>query len=149
MPSPHPAVRRALLAVLLAAAIPLVTATAAQAASCRTSGPPGGAYAATVCLEAPADAAVLTGDTTVSATESASGTGPGVRRVIFYLDGEYLLTDYESSYAFELPSARYTNGAHRLDVEMLMRDGFTTARAGIDLTFSNGPSAPGRCPRTA
>src|SRR5688572_1656670 len=142
MPSPHPALRRALLALMLAGAIPLVTATAAQAASCRTSGPHGGAYTATVCFDEPADDAVFTGDTTVSTTGAASGTGPGVRRTIFYLDGEHLLTDYEEPYTFQLPSPRYRNGAHRLEAEMLMRDGFTTARAWIDVTFANGPSAP-------
>ncbi len=119
-------------------------ATAAALSSCQTSGPTGGTYTATVCLTAPADGATVSGLTTVTATVTRSGTPtpPGVQRVVFYLDGVYQLTDYQSTYTWTLPTDRFVDGSHTLEVESLLRDGFTTARASINLTFQNGVTQP-------
>ena len=65
----------------------------AEGTECHTSGPISGAYIVTVCLTAPLDNAVVSGDTSVTATVSVTGTNPGVQKLIFYLGGEYLLTD--------------------------------------------------------
>ncbi len=119
-------------------------ATAAALSSCQTSGPAGGTYTATVCLTTPSDGATVSGPTTVTATVTRSGTPtpPGAQRVVFYLDGVYQLTDYQSAYTWTLPSDRFVDGSHTLEVESLMRDGFTTARASINLTFQNGVTQP-------
>jgi chitodextrinase len=128
---------------MIVAAIPLAGGAGAATPACQTSGPAGGAYTVTVCLSAPADGATVSGQTTVTATVSRTGTAPpGTQRVVFYLDGQYLLTDYSSTYTFVLPSDRFVDGTHRLEVEALMRDGFTTGRTGIGLQFLNGVSAP-------
>jgi len=91
-------VRRLLPAVVLFALAP---ASSAAAAPCSdfTAGTP--SYTVRVCLTAPADGATLTGDTTVTATvTTVAGVSPGVQRVQFWLDGQYLLTDYSSPYTF-------------------------------------------------
>jgi hypothetical protein len=133
-----------LLAVLVfALVVGLASAQRAAAATCRTSGPTAGSYTVTICITAPADGATVTGDRTVSATATFSGTSPSaVRRMVFYLDGAYLLTDYSSTYSFQLPSARFVDGTHSLQAEALLRDGFTTAQAAIGLQFVNGVLTP-------
>src|SRR5690349_22472390 len=62
---------------------------------CRTSSPPSAAYTVTVCITAPADGAIVSGVRTVTATVSVTpaATNPGIARMVFYLGGEYLLTD--------------------------------------------------------
>jgi chitodextrinase len=119
-------------------------ATAASLSACQTSGPAGGTYTATVCLTAPADGAVVSGATTVTATVTRTGTPtpPGVQRVVFYLDGVYQLTDYQSTYTWVLPTDRFVDGSHTLEVEALLRDGFTTSRSSISLQFQNGVTQP-------
>ena len=65
--------------------------------------------------------------------------------MVFYLDGEPLLTDYTGPYEFVLPSAKWADGDYLLEVEDLTRyndpitlQPFTTARASLWLTFANG-----------
>ncbi|MFL5839126.1 MAG: Ig-like domain-containing protein, partial [Thermoleophilaceae bacterium] len=141
MPQTDPRARR-LPALTISLVIALAIAAfpaAAAASSCQTSGPAGGSYAITVCLDEPAASATLTGDTTVSgSTAAATGTAPAVQRLIFYVDGTYALTDYGAPYTFSLPTARWVDGSHRIEVEALLRDGFTSQRAGADVTFNNG-----------
>src|ERR1700675_3405389 len=115
---------------------------AASGGSCQSSGPTTGAYTATVCITDPADGSTIVGNATFAATVSFSGTSPGVRRVVFYLDGAYLLTDYSTPYTFVLPSARLVDGVHLIEAESLLRDNFTTTRAAISLTFNNGVTQP-------
>ena len=114
----------------------------AAGSTCSTSAPSGAAYTVTLCMTGPGDGAALTGDSTVSATVSVSGTSPGVRSLVFYLDGTYLLTDYQSSYVFTLPSAKWVDGAHDIAVEAVMRDSFITQRASVSVSFSNGVASP-------
>ncbi len=132
----------AFLLLLLIAVSVLVTATPAAAANCATSGPTGGAYTVTVCFTAPAGGATLTGNKTVTATVSVTGTNPGTQRLIFTMDGQYLITDFQSTYTFTLPTARYVDGLHTLQVQALMRDNFTTSAASINVTFANGVTSP-------
>jgi chitodextrinase len=136
---------------LLVAAVPLMTAIvvpvahavpAAANSSCLASAPPGASYTATVCLTSPADSATLNGDAQVTATISFTGTSPGVQRMIFSLDGQYLLTDYATPYQFTLSSAKYVDGAHALTVQAMLRDTFVTQPAGVDLNFNNGITTP-------
>src|SRR6185503_20833564 len=63
--------------------------------ACHTSSPPSAAYSVTVCITAPADGATINGVRTVAATVTVTGTNPGVARVIFNLNGQYLLTEFQ------------------------------------------------------
>jgi hypothetical protein len=114
----------------------------ADGTECHTSGPISGAYIVTVCLTAPLDHAVVSGDTPVTATVSVTGTNPGVQKLIFYLGGEYLLTDYSSPYSFVLPTTKFVDGARSLEVEAVLRDGLTYGRGAIQVTFDNGITEP-------
>jgi hypothetical protein len=112
------------------------------AASCTSSAPASAAYTVTVCFSSPTDASSLSGDTTVSATTSVTGTNPGVQRLVYYLDGAYLLTDYSSPFQFTLPTANWVDGAHTLAVEADMRDDFVSSQAAVQVDFVNGVSTP-------
>jgi hypothetical protein len=66
-----------------------------------------------------------------------------VQKLIFYLDGEYLITDYAAPYMFQLPSDHFVDGAHILSVQAHLRNGFlTNPSSSITLNFSNGLAAP-------
>jgi chitodextrinase len=131
-----------LASALLLASLALLTSVAARAASCMASGPAAGSYTVTVCIGNPSDGATVTGDTQTTATISVTGTSPGIQRVMFYLDGEYLLTDFQAPYSLTLPSDRFVDGARTLEAETLMRDGFVSERASIALVFQNGTTSP-------
>jgi hypothetical protein len=131
----------AILAFLVAPWVGTVQPVLA-AASCASSSPTSGMYTVTICFSSPASGSVLTGDTTVTATISVTGTNPGTQRMIFYLDGAYMLTDYQSAYSFTLPTARWIDGSHTLAVGALMRDGFTSQQASISVSFNNGVTTP-------
>jgi chitodextrinase len=109
---------------------------------CSSSSPASGTYTVTICFSNPASGGILSGDTTVTATISVTGTNPGTQRVVFYLDGIYLLTDYQSAYTFTLPTTKWIDGSHTLSVEALMRDGFTSQRASLLVSFNNGITTP-------
>jgi fibronectin type 3 domain-containing protein len=85
----------------------------------------------------------MTGPTPVTATATVtSGTSPGIRRLAFYMDGQDILTDYQTPYTFSLPSQKYVDGLKTLSVEAWMRDGFISQQASIGVNFSNGNSSP-------
>ena len=109
---------------------------------CQSSSPSGGGYTVTVCISDPADGSVVSGDTTVTGTVSVTPGGPGVRRMVFYLDDAYLLTDYQTPYTFTIPTTKFVDGPRTLSVEALLRDNFTSARASIGLSFNNGVTSP-------
>jgi Bacterial Ig domain/Calcineurin-like phosphoesterase len=107
---------------------------------CQASSPPDSSYTVTVCITQPVDGSVLSGTVQVSA--DATSTGVGIQRVRFYLDGLYLLLDYEAPYTFQLPTAKFVDGAHVLSVETLNRDGFVSQQASVNVTFQNGVTTP-------
>ncbi|HEY9529536.1 MAG TPA: metallophosphoesterase [Anaerolineales bacterium] len=111
---------------------------------CRTSSPPSAAYTVTICITVPADGAIVSGVRTVTATVSVTpaGTNPGIARLVFYLGGEYLLTDFQTPFSFSLPTTKWVDGTRLLELEALMKDGFTSQRASISLTFVNGIIQP-------
>lgn len=115
---------------------------AAAASTCSTSGPSGNAYAVTLCISAPDAGSTLTGSTTVSSTISVTGTNPGVQELVYTLNGSPLLWDFQSPYTWALDSARWVDGTYSLQVDAIMRDGFTTALTTESLTFSNGIASP-------
>lgn len=120
---------------------------------CVTAGPASGKYNVNLCLSQPAGGNTISGDIPINVslkvTETSAGTAKGhssVQRVIFYLDGNYLISDFQSPYTFTLPTANWPDGSHTLSVEVQMHDAFITPQAGLDFTFKNGvsstPSAP-------
>ena len=120
------------------------TATLNVLSPCQTSGPSGGNYTLTVCLS-PSGGSV-TGQTTVTASISVNGTDPHTAKVAFSLDGQYLLTDFETPYTFILPTANWVDGSHTLEAEAIERDGFVADHASVRLTFANGVTIPPKQP---
>jgi hypothetical protein len=113
------------------------------APACTTSGPAGGAYSVTLCVSAPADGSVVSDDTMVTATAAITPSGAAsVAKLVFHLDGAYLLTDFERPYTFVLPTATFVDGTKPLGVVAVLRDGFTTPATTVTLTFANGISSP-------
>jgi chitodextrinase len=111
--------------------------------TCSTSTPPSGSYTVTLCFTTPGPGSVMSGDVGVNASVSVTGTNPGVQRAVFYLNSAYLLTDFYSTYSFVLPTTKWQDGSYTIQVEALMRDGYTTAnRASISVTFKNGITQP-------
>jgi chitodextrinase len=113
----------------------------AQSAGCATSSP-GSSYSVTVCLTAPTGGSTLTGNATVTATVSVTGSSPGIQRVVFYLNNQYTLTDYQTPYTFNLPTTKWIDGSYSIAVEARMRDAFITQRGSQTVAFSNGITSP-------
>ena len=67
--------------------------------ACHTSNHPSGVYSVTVCITGPADGAAISGARNVTATVSTVGTNSGVAKLVFYLGGEYLLTDFQTPFS--------------------------------------------------
>lgn len=134
-----------LMTVLLIVMMPGVNQLAVNAPLaapvCNSSSPVSAAYTVSICLSSPASGAVITGLSTVSATLGVTGTNPGVRNVIFYLDNAYLLTDYQSPYTFTLPTQKFIDGSFSLKVQAVMRDNFTTQFTSMPVTLANGNAA--------
>jgi chitodextrinase len=114
----------------------------AQTAGCTSSSPSSGAYTVTVCITSPTAGSTVSGNVATTATATVTGTNPGVQRMVFNLNGTYLLTDYQSSYTFSLPTTKWVDGSYTLSASALMRDAFTTAQATITVNFNNGISSP-------
>lgn len=112
-----------ILLVNLSVSSPVLSALAAGS-NCVTSSPPGGAYSVTPCITVPVNGAVVSGLQTVSAVVTVTGTNPGISKLIFYLNGEYLLTDIQTPFSFTLPTADWVDGGKTLSVEVLTKDGF-------------------------
>ena len=129
-----------LVALMAAGSFPFVE-RAAAANPCATSGP-SAAYSVTVCLTAPADGSTLSGPRTVAGTVSVSGTSPGIQRVVFYLRGAYLLTDFSNPYTFTIDTPQFVDGPADLEIEALMRDGFVSSHASVSVSLVNGVSSP-------
>jgi hypothetical protein len=142
-------IQMVLLAVLIGVVpIFLTTRLDVQAVTnCVVSIPPSGTYTVTVCITNPADQGILNGDTTVAATASVSpaplsGSANPVQKLIFYLEGADLLTDFSSPYTFTLPTTRWVDGPYLLSVAATMRDGFITSQTSVQVSFANGISTP-------
>src|SRR5512145_1952097 len=132
-----------ILVVLIGLSAPFQPITTFAAGNnCKTSSPVSAAYNVQVCITKPSDGATVSGSRTVTATVTVTGTDPGTSKLIFYLGGEYLITDYQSAYTFMLPTNKFVDGTRLLEVEAVMRDGFTSQRASITLNFSNGNVTP-------
>ncbi|MCX7624163.1 MAG: metallophosphoesterase [Thermomicrobium sp.] len=134
-----------LLASLAMSAV-VLTPRSVLAASCTTTTAPSGTYAVTICLNQPFGGALVSGTVTVAASVSTSGAAPRVQRVIYTLDGTYLLTEFFAPYTFQLPTNQWVDGQHTLAASALMSDGFTTSATSITLFFQNGVASPPAIP---
>lgn len=141
----HP-VRRsiALVSVLtLALGISALRSPAAlAAATCTTTVSVN--YTVQVCLTAPAAGAAVTGDATVSATQSVLQGTASVSRVVFTVDNRYVLSAFSAPYSFTWHSARHwVDGPHTLGVYARMSDGTDTSAnaASESVTTANGVTA--------
>jgi len=137
------AVRRsiAILAVLtLALGVSALRSPAALAAgTCTTTVTMN--YTVQVCLTAPAAGATLTGDTTVTATQSILQGSATVTRMVFTVDNRYVLSVFTAPYTFTWHTARHwVDGAHTLGVYARMSDNSdTSANAAAEtVALTNG-----------
>src|SRR5690606_11816303 len=126
--------RLLVVAIVLLAAF-LLPGEAGAAPVCHTTNY--SSYSVELCIDNPADGAVVSGLVTVDASISLSGSPPNIAKLLFYLNNEYLLTDFRTPYSFTIPTEKFVDGAYELSVEANMGDGRTTQRAAIDLTFNN------------
>ena len=90
--------------------------------SCHTSNHPSAVYSVTVCITSPADGSTISGASNVTATVSTVGTNSGVAKLVFYLGGEYLLTDFQTPFSFDLPTTKWVDGNRLFEVEALMKE---------------------------
>jgi len=116
--------------------------------NCAASAPSSGAYSVTVCIIDPVENDRLHGKEAVSATVAVTGSNPGTRRMVFYLDGQYLLTDYQSPFTFILPTDRSADQTRQIEAQIVMRDGFISQRAAVSVAFDNGIAEPTPNPRS-
>ncbi|MBE0686639.1 MAG: DNRLRE domain-containing protein, partial [Anaerolineaceae bacterium] len=105
---------------------------------CAVNSPSSGNYSVEFCITSPTNASTLSGDINVTSSYSTIGSSPGIQRVIFYLNNEYLLTDFESDYSFLLPTSKFVDGNYALSVVIVMRDGYVFQMGSITVSFSNG-----------
>ncbi len=156
-----PRTRLVLLAAACALLLSLPSARAVDPA-CRESGP--GGFTVTLCLNAPLEGDVLTGDTAVAATVQVSGSQT-VPNVTYFLDGNYLLMDVSvppngsgiAESTFTLPVSKFADGPHVLSVRASVKGSgaaYSALPAEINLGFLAGgetwnpetfmpPDAPG------
>ena len=116
--------------------------------ACASSSPSTGAYTVTVCVTEPGAGSTLTGEVAVAATVSVSGSSTSISRVIFGMDAEYVLSDFQAPFSFTLPSPRWADGIRNLSAKVAMSDGFTSAPATVPVSLVNGVSTPPSNPGT-
>ena len=130
------------LLVLICSALLIPGTVSASVPMCSNSTGPSGAYSVVVCIDAPTDGATVSGLVTIETTVTVIAANPGIQKLIFYLNGDYLITDWVDSYSFVLPTTYFVDGSYQLSVEAIMRDGYKTNRAMETVSFSNGITTP-------
>jgi hypothetical protein len=133
------------LVCLALALTSFAVAPAARAAeTCRTTPdvPAAPTYTVTVCVSLPDDP--LSGVVGVSAqvyvTPITTSTPPAVRRVVFWYDGGYLLTDFDPAYGMGWHTTRLPDGTGTFEVRARTGDGLVS-RVEVPVTLANGPAA--------
>lgn len=128
-------------AAALVGALAFPTASSAEPV-CQASSPVSNEYSVTICLTEPVPDTILIGDVPVSATVALSGTTSSISRVTFSLGSEYVLNDFQAPYSFQLPSARWVDGARTLSAKVTLNNGFASVPISVPVTFSNGTLTP-------
>ena len=102
-------------------------------------------YSVQVCLTAPdSGATALTGNTTVTATQSVLQGNASVARMVFTVDNQYVLSAFTAPYTFTWHTARHwVDGPHTLGVYARMSDNSDTSSnpAAETVTLTNGVTA--------
>jgi fibronectin type 3 domain-containing protein len=155
-------VRRSIVAVLYAFSVIMFVTLQPQPTLAAVGCTPttGAGYTITVCLDAPANNAVMTGTTTVTATATISAGAPsGVRisDVVFCLieapctsgaaeTAGYLLTDFRADaggiYTFTLDSTLFADRTTTLHAYAEMSDGLVSQSSSATVTLQNGQTSP-------
>ncbi len=120
----------------------LIQPVIADTNGCSISGPSSGSYTVELCFSSPIDGDYISGDTLVSSSYTFTGSSPGIQRVIYYLNNEYLLTDFESEYSFLLPTTKFVDGVYTLSADVIMRDGYAFQMGSVTINFNNGITTP-------
>jgi len=127
-----------LLSVFISPAIDLNHSVSAENDGCAINSPSSGNYSVNFCITSPTDGSTHSGDVIVTSSFSTTGSAPGIQRVVFSLNNEYLLTDFESDFTFILPTSKFMDGNYTLSVVVIMRDGNVFQMGNISLNFNNG-----------
>jgi hypothetical protein len=131
------------LALVLTSFVAAPGASAAETCSTTPDDPSAPTYTVTVCVSVPDGP--LSGDVPVAAqvyvTPVTTPTPPGVARVVFRHDGEYLLTDFDPEYGMTWRTRRMADATGTLEVRARTRDGLV-APVSVPVTLANGLSAP-------
>jgi fibronectin type 3 domain-containing protein len=146
----RPRILSSVVATFMAAGLTVVLTGPAESASptCQTSTAASGGYTVLVCLTQPASGSTIVGDAPVTATVNVTvGTSPGVAKTEWSLDGQYLITDFQSPHQFTVSSADFIDGTHVIGVSAKMRDGYVTPETVITVTFANGNATTPTNPR--
>lgn len=114
-----------------------LVASVQAATSCKSSTPTG-AYEVIVCVADPEASATIAGEYLIRASAEVDVVDIRVRRLVFFLDGTYLLIDFEAPYEFVLPTPAWPDGTHTLGIEAIMQDDAVTARLDVPITVANG-----------
>lgn len=105
---------------------------------CVTSTEPESAYDLELCIHEPSPGDILEEIVQVTASVEAAEAAPGISKVVFYLNGDYLLTDFEAPFQFELPTNRFIDGDYTLAADVTLNDDFVSEQASLEVTFANG-----------
>ena len=136
------AVGLGIVGILAVSASPLGAPVRVLAAGVACATTTATSYAATVCLTSPLPDTTVSGNVTESATVTVL-TGTALpKRLIFTIDGKYLLSDVQDPFNFMLSSAHWMDGLHTLGVSVEMTNGSTTSAASLNVTFANGVTTP-------
>ena len=124
--------------------VALSSATPAHAAgpACATSKPASEDYDVEICIVQPAGGAEIEGIAPVEATVEFEGEAQRIRRLVFYLDGEYLLTEYEAPYLFDLPTETFAPGLHTLTVTAELEDDVVAEGLPVTVTIAGEQAGP-------
>ena len=91
----------------------------------------------TVCINTPSDEATVSSLITVEASLTMTGVILRADKVIFSLNGEYLLTDFHVPYTFDLPTDHFADGDQTLSAVAVINDVLTSQPASVKLHFAN------------
>ncbi|WP_299444635.1 DNRLRE domain-containing protein [uncultured Phycicoccus sp.] len=119
----------------LVAALAAAPPSGAAVSACATTN--GGGWGASTCL-AVASTSTASGTVQVSTTVDVSTAGPRVAKVEYSMRDEYLITDYEAPYRFDLDTADYVDGPAEIVATAVFRDGTTSTPVSATITLSNG-----------
>ena len=116
-------------------------AASASGSSCVTNSIEIGSYTVESCITSPKDGDRLSGDVTVTPSFTISNPKVKPRSVVYYLNGQYVLTSFQKPYSFTLPTTYFPDGFYTLTMQATLTDGYIMINEpSISLTLNNGIS---------